>query len=170
MPQTTIVETERLILREQDFEDIDSLMRIYTDPVAMTYYPSTKTLEEAHAWMERIHLGYREDGHSYWGVILKLTGEHIGQCGLLKQETGPERLETEIGYMFQRAHWGNGYATEAARACRDIAFTRFDKPHVISLIDPRNQPSINVALRVGMTKRERIFKWYKDVDVYEIRR
>lgn len=170
MPLATIVETDRLILREQDQNDVDSLMKIYSDPVANQFASAMLTEEQARERMERVRRAYEEVGHSFWGVVVKQTGDHIGQCGLLTQETGPDRIETEIAYMLQRAHWGKGYATEAACACRDVAFDRFDKSHVISLIDPRNEPSAHVARRIGMTIRERIFKWDTDYDIYEIRR
>jgi RimJ/RimL family protein N-acetyltransferase len=59
--------------------------------------------------------------------------------------------ETELGWTLRREAWGQGYATEAARACRDWAFRSFELPYLISLIEPDNVRSTAVAKRLGMT-------------------
>ncbi|TRA83558.1 N-acetyltransferase [Agrobacterium salinitolerans] len=73
--------------------------------------------------------------------------EVIGDCGITLQET-PAGPEPEIGYHLRRDFWGNGFATEAAIACRDYAFQSLGLPRVVSITSPENTPSQKVAQRV----------------------
>ena len=81
---------------------------------------------------------------------VKASGEMIGDCGITVQEVDGEGL-LEIGYHLRRDLWAQGFATEAARACRDYGFTRLQAPFLISLIRPENIASWRVAERNGMT-------------------
>jgi RimJ/RimL family protein N-acetyltransferase len=161
--------TARLRFRELTIDDVDSLLTIFADPVAMEFYPSTKCIEETRQWIRRCMVNYQKFGHCFWAVLLRETGEFIGQCGILYQSvrTPPEN---EIGYLFQRRFWGHGYATEAAIACRDWAFTHFRYDHVVCYIDPRNIRSIRVAQRAGMTLEQSLAahenKWERALEVY----
>jgi len=83
-------------------------------------------------------------------MVLKSSGELVGDCGLVQQEVIGEEL-VEIGYHVRRDLWGNGLATEAARACRDFGFSQLGFERLISLIRPENQPSRRVAEKTGMT-------------------
>ncbi len=82
-------------------------------------------------------------------MVLKATGDVIGDCGLVIQEIdgGPE---LEVGYHLRRDQWGHGYATEAAHGCMQYAFRTLGAAKVISLIQPENLPSRRVAERNGM--------------------
>jgi RimJ/RimL family protein N-acetyltransferase len=71
----------------------------------------------------------------------------------------------EIGYLFERAHWHNGYAIEAAIACREYAFNALGAREVYSIIRDTNFASMNVAIRNGMTVRGRFTKHYYGVDM-----
>ena len=83
-------------------------------------------------------------------MILRESGELIGDCGLTQQLVDGQK-EIEIGYHLRRDHWGKGFATETATACRDYAFAHLQVDRVISLIRPENIPSRRVAERNGMT-------------------
>lgn len=83
------------------------------------------------------------------GHGLKSAGELIGDCGLTKQNVDGHD-EVEIGYHVRRDHWGRGYATEAARACRDYGFAHLPVERLISLIRPENIPSRRVVEKNGM--------------------
>jgi len=83
-------------------------------------------------------------------MVLKSTGEVIGDCDIIRQEVEGEFLY-EIGYHLRRDYWGQGLATEAAVACREWAFAHLKAERVISLIRPENLLSRRVAERNGMT-------------------
>ena len=88
----------------------------------------------------------------------------IGQCGLTYQECdGREVLE--IGYLFEKAYWHQGYAMEAAAGCKQYAFEQLHAPEVYSIIRDNNFASMNVAIRNGMTVRGRIIKHYYGMDM-----
>lgn len=85
-----------------------------------------------------------------WAAELLETGEVISQCGLVPQ-TLDELSFLEIGCLFERRRWRQGYAAEAARACRDDGFDVLAAPALYSIIKYDSLPSQNVARRVGMT-------------------
>jgi len=99
-------------------------------------------------WIARNRYRYAKDGHGLWAMILKSTGELIGDCGLTVQDVDGAK-EVEIGYHVRRDHWGRGLATEAACACRDYGFSRYAN-RLVSIIRPENLPSRRVAEKIGM--------------------
>ena len=78
----------------------------------------------------------------------------MGECGICAQEVDGER-EFEISYRMRRDCWGNGLATEAARACRDHGFNQAGLRRLISIIESGNAASIRVAEKMGMTLEKR---------------
>ncbi len=164
-----VLETERMTLRAITMDDVDNLLGIYSDPVAMKHFPSVRDRAGTIEYIERTFARYEEDGHGFWACIRKTDGEYLGNCGVLKQEVEGEFL-LEVGYQFLRKHWGRGYASEAALACRDYAFVHLDADPVISLITPANEPSQKVARRNGMTPGRTVHKWGFDLVVHAITR
>jgi [ribosomal protein S5]-alanine N-acetyltransferase len=160
----TILETERLLLREMTEADYDALAAILQDAQTMYAYEGAFTDTETREWLDRQLIRYREDGFGLWAVILKETGEMIGQMGITMQPVEDEQLP-EIGYLFNRAYWHKGYAAEAATACRCYAFDVLRIPEIYSIIRDTNIPSMNVAIRNGMTIRKRFVKHYRGVDM-----
>ena len=118
MAEKRILETERLYLREMTSSDFPSLCKILQDEKAMYAYEGALDDEEAQEWLDRQISRYQKWGFGLWAVILKETGEMIGQCGLSMQPWKEGEL-LEIGYLFQRAFWHQGFAIEAARACKE---------------------------------------------------
>lgn len=164
-----ILETERLRLRKMTSDDAKNLLKIFADPIAMSFYPSTKTFDETIKWIKWTQSNYDKFGIGLWVVERKNDGEFVGQCGLVPQEVNGQP-EIEIGYLFVRDYWGKGFATEAAIGCRDWGFKHLNSPRFISLIDPSNAPSARVAQRLGMKLSGSIMKWNKSIDVYAISR
>ena len=159
------IETPRLLLREMTPADRPALCRILQDSEVMYAYNGPFSDEEVDEWLERQLARYRQLGYGLWAVVLKATGEMIGQCGLtLQQWNGLEMLEA--GYLFQRSHWHQGYATEAARACMDYAFGTLNSLLVCSIIRDNNLPSQQVALRNGMTRQAGVMvKHYRGAEM-----
>lgn len=168
-----ILETERLQLREMNLNDFDSLCKILKDEEAMYAYEGAFSDSEVQEWLDRQIARYKKWGFGSWAVVLKQTGEMIGQCGLTMQPWKDEEL-LEIGYLLQRSHWHNGYATEAAEACKKYAFEVLNADAVHSMIRTTNTPSRNVALRNGMVATDSWTKHYRGVDMphilYTVRR
>ncbi len=163
-----VLETERLLLRRLTQGDFEALCKILKDEETMTAYEGAFTDEEVQQWLDRQLARYAQWGFGLWAVVLKETGEVIGQCGLTMQPW-KEREVLEIGYLFQRAYWHQGYATEAARACKRYAFDVLKAEEVCSIIRDTNTASQRVALRNGMTAADSFTKHYRGVDMPHIR-
>ncbi|MGW9626819.1 GNAT family N-acetyltransferase [Microbacterium sp. NPDC055521] len=159
-----ILTTPRLDLRELTDDDLPALRDILQDPETMTAYEGAFDEDMVQAWLARQKDRYRDDGFGLWAVILRETGEMIGQCGLTRQPTLGEDV-TEVGYLFIRAHWHRGYAIEAATGCRDHAFTVLGTDRVWAQVRDTNIASMNVAIRLGMTVRGRFLKHYRGVNM-----
>jgi RimJ/RimL family protein N-acetyltransferase len=154
--QGVILETARLRLREFVLEDADAIEAILGDPVAMQYYPAAFDRKAVESWIEKNMERYRRDGYGLWAMLLKRSGELIGDCGCAMQEVEGKN-EIEIGYHVRRDLWGNGYATEAARACMDHTFTKVGAARVISMIRPENMQSRRVAEKNGLICEKIVF-------------
>jgi RimJ/RimL family protein N-acetyltransferase len=145
-----VLKTERLLLREFVSEDCDALATILSDPQTMRYYPAPFDRAAVADWIQRNRTRYANDGYGLWAMILNSTHELIGDCGLVRQSVDGVD-EIEIGYHVRRDLWGQGYATEAARGCREYGFVTLAADRLISLIRPENLASRRVAEKNGMT-------------------
>lgn len=144
-----VLETPRLILREFERDDAGALALILSDPHTMRFYPTSLDRAAVEQWIARNTQRYAKDGHGLWAMVLKSSNEMVGDCGLTVQEVDGMD-EVEIGYHTRSDLWGQGLATEAARACRNYGFTRLPVERLISLIRPENLPSQRVAAKNGM--------------------
>jgi len=164
-----ILETTRVVLREFRRDDADALARVISDPETMRFYPAPYDRKGVEDWIARNLQRYAKDGHGLWAMTLKGSGELIGDCGLTVQNVDGAD-EVEIGYHVRRDLWGKGFATEAARACRDFGFARLPVERLISLIRPENLPSRRVAEKNGMTAWKEVMWRNLPHLVYAIRR
>ena len=163
-----ILETKRLILREMTQDDLPALQGILQDGETMYAYNGAFDEAETQAWLDRQLSRYAQYGFGLWAVVLKESGGMIGQCGLTMQPwRGDEVLE--VGYLFNRAFWHHGYATEAARGCMEYAFDLLGAREVCSIIRETNLPSRRVAERNGMTVRDSWVKHYRGIDMPHVR-
>ena len=164
MRENMILETERLYMREMTQEDFQSLCKIMQDEEAMYAYEGAFSDVEVQEWLDRQISRYRKWGFGLWAVILKGTDEMIGQCGLTMQPWKDKEV-LEVGYLFRRIYWHNGYAVEAAKACKRYAFETLNAKEVWSIIRDTNTASRNVAVRNGMTIADSWMKHYRGVDM-----
>jgi ribosomal-protein-alanine N-acetyltransferase len=165
-----ILETERLTLRKLTLDDVDRLLEIFADSVAMWAYPSTKSRAETESWINWALDSYAANGWGLWAVIRREDSRFLGDCGPMPQPVEGETVP-ELGYHIVRSEWGHGYATEAALACRDWFFANTDHDRLVSIVWPPNTASRRVAKRVHARMRE--FVWEKTGTVeclYETRR
>jgi RimJ/RimL family protein N-acetyltransferase len=153
-------------------EDLDPYFAMLSDARVSRFVAGTAT--RADAWrsiaVEVGHWALR--GYGRWAVTRKHDGAFVGRIGLLYPEGWPA---LELAWTLTPAAWGQGFATEAARAAMDYAFRTLPLDHLTSNIDPENAPSQRVAQRLGETKGERIhLVWSSereyDVDLWKITR
>ena len=146
-----ILETDRLVLRRLQPDDLDDLFALYSDPEVRRYFPEgTLTREETKEELDWFVAGDPDHPElGLWATILKETGEFIGRCGLLPW-TINGRPEVEVAYMISRARWGKGYGTEAARGVLAYGFQALGLTRLICLIDHDNEASKRVAENIGM--------------------
>ena len=150
---TIITQTERLILRTWAKEDIAPFAAMCSDPEVMRYFPAPLSYDETASLAKRLQERYEQDGYTYYAVMLKETEEFIGFCGVLIQTyESPFTPNIDIGWRLKKAAWGNGYATEAAKACLKLAKDDLDLKTIISVASNTNIPSINVMQKIGMKK------------------
>ena len=151
------LETERLILRPMLATDLDALLLIFTDPRVMASFGvELFTREQMGRWLQRNLNHQNEFGYGLFSIILKETGELIGNCGLEQME---DMGAAELGYDFRSDFWNQGFATEAATAVRDYAFVVLKLPELISLIRVGNLASKRVAEKVGMSLAEEFTRY-----------
>jgi RimJ/RimL family protein N-acetyltransferase len=147
--------TERLLLRRLELSDLDAYAAICADPEVRRYLGDGRPLERPAAWREMAlllgHWGLR--GFGQWAVVQRENGELLGRAGLWQPEGWPG---LEVGWVLGRPYWGRGFATEAARAGLNHAFSALGAQRVISLIHPENERSIRVAERLGERYERRV--------------
>jgi [ribosomal protein S5]-alanine N-acetyltransferase len=151
------LETARLVLREMRPADVESLHRLFSDPLLMRFWP-VFTRAETEEWVEENRRRYAEDGFGLWAVTLKSSDEAIGDCGLVRHGVDGT-METDIGWHLLREHWGQGLATEAAQASRDYAFVQLGVKRLVAQIHPENYASRRVAEKIGMTLQKEYHHW-----------
>jgi RimJ/RimL family protein N-acetyltransferase len=142
-----MISTERLRLRPLTGDDTDWWVRLHADG-EVNRFVGAYTREQAAARLREVEDQWAHRGHGLYAVELPATGEGIGRCGLHWWKVFDE---TEIGWTFARAHWGRGYATEAARAVLAHGFGTLDLEQVTAMIHHGNTASVAVAQRLGFT-------------------
>ncbi len=170
MSAKIILETERLILREYTPDDFDAIYRVISDPETMKHYPKPYDEKGAHRWLDWTFQNYREYGFGWWAIILKETGEFLGDCGITPQDIDGEVLP-EIGYHIHRDYWRRGFGREAAAAVRDWAFINTSYNALYSYMPASGIASYSTAASIGMTRiKEYEDSYYGNMYVYRITR
>ena len=154
-----MIETERLCLRELTPDDYDALYAVLADSDIMQHNPYTFDEARVRRWITRNIERYDMDGFGLWAVVLKETGEMIGDCGITMQNIHGTMLP-EIGYHIRKDQQRKGYASEAAAACIRYSFEKHNFPAVYSSMKYTNLPSQKTAMKNGMVFIEE----YPDVD------
>jgi RimJ/RimL family protein N-acetyltransferase len=153
MPYPDLITTERLRLLRWDAElHFPALAAINTEPAAVMYLNegTPYTPEESHRQSERF--ANQWDQHGFGLFAVEAAGAIVGFAGVTHPIWFPDYAhEFEAGWRLHPCAWGHGYATEAAHAAVDAAFTHLELARIISIIDPANTPSIAVSTRLGMT-------------------
>jgi ribosomal-protein-alanine N-acetyltransferase len=171
---TDRIESSRLLLRRIAPTDLPFFTRIHAVPDVVRYtgHGRPRSADETHAWLEATLAGYEELQLGQLAVVRKADGALLGRCGmsdfLVDAEARPRTVprawftraqvppgvavtqERELGYTFDAAAWGHGYATEAAQCVFAYARDVLALDRVISVINGENVRSLRVAERCGL--------------------
>jgi RimJ/RimL family protein N-acetyltransferase len=150
---TPVLETERLILRGWKPEDFEAYARFMADADVVRYLTG-EPLSRNDAWrnMAMVVGHWVLRGFGMWAVERKADGTFVGRVGMHYPEGWPA---IEVGWTLGKDYWGQGFATEAARAAMAYAFLAHNLQRVISVIQIDNAPSQAVATRLGETRGPR---------------
>lgn len=144
-------DTNRLRLRQWCDADREPFAVLNADPKVMEFYPAPLTRSESDAMANRCQALIAERGWGFWAVEIKTTREFIGFVGLhIPAPELPFSPCVEIGWRLAVKHWGNGFATEAARGALHIGFERLGFPEIVSFTAVNNLRSRAVMERLGM--------------------
>jgi RimJ/RimL family protein N-acetyltransferase len=140
--------TDRLLLREFATTDAEHMFQLNQDPevIRFTGDPPFADVAEARALIAAYDV-YALHGFGRWSVFRKDDSEYLGWCGLGRHSYGEA---VDLGFRFHRRHWGQGYATEAARAALQLGFTRYRLERIIGRAMRANAASQRVLAKVGM--------------------
>jgi RimJ/RimL family protein N-acetyltransferase len=147
-----VLATPRLILRPWRDEDLPAFAAMGMDREVMEHFPSRLTRDESDAMAGRIRDHFDREGFGLWAVEVRGGEPFIGFTGLMRPRWRPEVVE--VGWRLARAHWGSGYATEAARAAIEHGFTALGLAEIVAFVLPANLRSQAVMARLGMTRDE----------------
>jgi len=163
------LETPRLRLRPFVPEEAGAVFQYRRDADVMRYIAvgADKTLEDTQKVLDRYFAHQEKYGFSKWAVVLRETGEVIGDSGLLLVEDGPD---FDLGYRLAREYWGKGFATECGCAWVEAAFSRFGLERVVAFAHPGNTASIRVMTKLGMRFERRSRFYGMDSVLYSISR
>jgi RimJ/RimL family protein N-acetyltransferase len=160
---------ERLCLRTPTPQDAEAMHELFADPVVMEGLnrAPVSDLDETRAMIEDGTDAWRTDRLGPF-ILEAATNDRriVGQAGLMifdRRDWTPSTstsagswAQPELGWALMRAHWGYGYATEAAAAIRDWAYHSRSIDLLVSLISPDNLRSQRVAKRLGATPAETV--------------
>jgi len=162
------LDTPRLHLRPFATEDAAAAHRIYADPQVMRYVATGPLPDLATTTrLLRDYMTHQQAwGYSFWAVVERASGAIIGDAGLYRTPVG----EVELGYTLGMSWWGRGYATEAAGAWLDAAFSQLDIAEVVALAEPANTASLRVLEKLGMTRDGERMAFGRPHAVYRVAR
>jgi [ribosomal protein S5]-alanine N-acetyltransferase len=151
MGQRMHLTTERLVLREFVASDWQAVLAYQSNPLYLRYYEWNERTPEAVREFIQMFLTHQQEvprTKFQLAVTLKVSGELIGNCGIRMRSA--DAYEADIGYELDPRHWGQGYATEAARAIVAFGFTQFQLHRIWSWCVADNVGSAHVLEKLGM--------------------
>jgi RimJ/RimL family protein N-acetyltransferase len=144
--------TPRLLLRPWRDDDVDAFVAMFGDPMVMEFLLPPQDRAAIEAIVGRVRDHFAKHGFGWWAAELKETGAFIGFVGLAHVPFEAHFTPAvEIGWRLASAYWGQGYATEGAKAALDFGFTGLGLQEIVSFTVPANRRSWRVMQRIGMT-------------------
>jgi RimJ/RimL family protein N-acetyltransferase len=143
--------SDRLHLRPFVAQDLDQLIRLFSDPAVMRYSMGLKDDDWVLNWLTNaIHLDQKNDPIKPYAAIRAIDSVFLGYCSLNRNPNLLGKPEIELGYRLQKSFWGQGFGKEAVQLLINAAFNDFGVSRIVALIDPNNKPSIKIAINLGM--------------------
>lgn len=146
----SVLETERLTLREAKLDDAEFVLELLNEPSYIRFVADRglRTVEDAAGYItEKFLPSYEQHGFGFYIVDLKVDGTSIGICGLAKREM---MEHVDIGYSFLQRYWGQGYALEAARAMMNHARDVLGLQRVVAFTAIDNEASAKLLEKLGL--------------------
>ena len=145
--------TERLRLRRWLPGDLAPFAVMNTDPRVTEYLPRPLSPEDSNAFVTRAEAHFEQHGFGLWAAEIPGVTPFAGFIGLsVPRFEAPFQPCVEIGWRLAAEYWGQGYATEGARAALAYGFDRIDLEEIVSITVPANTRSRHVMEKLGMTR------------------
>lgn len=149
------IESHRLVLTPWTPADSQPWRDLNADPVVRRFFPGTLDAEQADAERERMISALGQQGWGAWVVRARATDDFLGVVGFQRiPEPIPQAGSIEILWRFAQSAWGQGFATEAARACIEFGREALGFTEIFALTAELNTPSQAVMQRLGMEQIE----------------
>ncbi len=146
------LQTERIGLRKFRPADLDAFASINADPHVMEFFPNRLSRFESQEYMDRINAKIQQQGFGFWAAENLFNQQLMGFVGLTQVSCSTDFTPAvEIGWRLGVDYWGQGLATEAARACLSFGFDDLGLERIVSFTSPLNQRSWRVMQRLGMS-------------------
>ncbi len=146
-----ILQTERLVLRGWNDDDLEPFYRLNADEEVMRYFPQTLSRAQSDAMAAKIRRKLADEGFGLWAVEYVSDQRFVGFVGLARPGfEAPFLPAMEIGWRLDRDYWGQGLAPEAARRVLTFAFEQLELPEIVSLTAVQNHPSRRVMEKIGL--------------------
>ena len=152
----SVIETERLILREMALDDAEFMLGLLNQPSFIRHIgdKGVRTLDDAREYILNGPVdSYRRFGFGLYLVESKDSQTPMGICGLLKRETLDD---VDVGFAFVPEFWSRGYAFESASAVLAYARDALGLERVVAVVSPGNQASIKLLEKLGLSFEHRV--------------
>jgi RimJ/RimL family protein N-acetyltransferase len=145
------LETERLVLRRWNADDRVLFAALNADPEVMEFFPATLSSAASDAMVDRIEAHFDEHAFGLWAIEPKINREFAGFLGLWPATFEAQFTPAvEVGWRLAKRYWGQGYATEGARAAMEDGFDRIGLSEIVSFTTATNLRSRRVMEKLGM--------------------
>lgn len=159
MPILIELQTQRLLLRCWRESDREPFSAMNADRRVMEFFPAVQSRSASDASIDSWQAQFAQQGWSNWAVELLACGRFIGFIGLsIPKRLLPFSPCVEIGWRLAAEHWGQGFATEGARAALRAGFERLGLDEIVSFTSVLNVPSQVVMRRIGMRDAHQDFE------------
>jgi len=145
------IETDRLGLRNWKDNDLSEMAALNADPDVMRYFPKTQNKEDTQRFILRMQDQFSKTGYCYFAAERLADNVFLGFIGIMYQDYEADFTPcVDIGWRLAKNFWGNGYATEGAKACLSFAHETLNLERVYSVASKYNVASLNVMRKIGM--------------------